>query len=95
MPDNSSKYKRTNLFLLRVWCDDIDPGKNEDEQGDIDERPGPMWHGRVQRTVSGEAHTFENKEALIKLLESMLYKGRPQYQQNRVEHREDGNNEEE
>jgi hypothetical protein len=22
MSDNSSKYKRANLFLLRVWCDD-------------------------------------------------------------------------
>lgn len=91
-PDNRSKYteyKRTNLFLLRVWCDDPDHAlhydKDEDEQGDMDgnnkrdmdERSARKWHGRVQMTVSGEAHSFENKEALIEILESMLYNDRP------------------
>lgn len=70
MSDSSSKYKRTNLFLLRVWCDDAD------ENGDDDEAPCRVWHGRVQRTVSGEAHSFEAKDDLIAVLESMLYKDR-------------------
>jgi len=49
MPDNRSKYtkyKRTNLFLLRVWCDDLDPEENKNE--DMDAESGRKWHGRVQ-----------------------------------------------
>ncbi len=78
LPDNRSKYKRTNLFLLRMWCDDPgpSPGPDPDINGTEDERSGPKWHGRVQRTVSGEAHNFEGKEALIEVLETMLYKDR-------------------
>ncbi len=80
MSDNRSKYtkyKRTNLFLLRVWCEDLDPEENRNE--DMDERPDRKWHGRVQRTVSGEVHSFEGREALIEVLERMLFKDRPEY----------------
>ena len=72
IPDNRSKYKRTNLFLLRVWCDDAD--ENENAQSDRGEEPYRMWHGIVQRTVSGEAHSFEGKADLIEIIESMIYK---------------------
>ncbi len=73
MPDNRSNNKRTNLFLLRVWCDDAD------EHGDEDEGPCRIWHGKVQRTVSGEEHSFEAKDRLIEVLEAMLYKDRPEH----------------
>jgi hypothetical protein len=73
IPDNSSTYKRTNLFLLRVWCDDADENENSNEG----EGFGRMWHGRVQRTVSGEAHNFEGKDDLIQVLQAMLCKDRP------------------
>ncbi len=72
MSDNRSNFKRTNLFVLRVWCDD----ENENAQGDKGERSGRMWHGKVQRTVSGETHSFEAKDHLIEVLEAMLYKDR-------------------
>lgn len=74
MPKN--RYKRTDLFLLRVW---YDYGNGEDR---VDGGAGLQWHGRVQRPVSGEAHNFEGKEALIQVLEAMLYegqKGRPNH----------------
>jgi hypothetical protein len=73
MSDNRSTYQRTHLFLLRVWCAAPAP----DENGDADERAGPLWHGRVQRTVSGEAHNFKGKEGLLAVLESMLDPARP------------------
>ncbi|MDQ3930474.1 MAG: hypothetical protein M3328_15190 [Chloroflexota bacterium] len=78
IPDNRSKYKRTNLFLLRVWCDDEDENQDEqeNEQGDKGEEPCRMWHGMVQRTVSGEAHSFGAKDGLIEVLEAMIYKDR-------------------
>ena len=87
MPDNrskdKSKYKRTNLFLLRVWCDDADENKDEqeDEQENQNGDEGESstcrrWHGMVQRTVSGEAHSFGAKDDLIEVLEAMLYKDR-------------------
>lgn len=65
--DTSSKYKRTNLFLVRVWCDDVD------EDGNAAGSPSRTWHGKVQRTVSGEEHSFGAKEELIEVLEAMIY----------------------
>jgi hypothetical protein len=38
-----------------------------------------QWHGRLQRTVSGEAHRFDGKAALIEVLERMLFHARPQH----------------
>ena len=71
MSDNRSKYQRTHLFLLRIWCEA--PAAN----GDQNEPSSPTWHGRVQRTVSGEAHNFESKAGLLAVLESMLAQDRP------------------
>jgi hypothetical protein len=72
MRTNRSNYKHTNLFLLRVWCDAL----VESENGEKGEESGLKWHGRLQRTVSGEARNFNGKDALIEVLESMLYKDR-------------------
>jgi hypothetical protein len=36
-----------------------------------------MWHGVVQRTVSGEARSFEAKDEIIEVLEAMLYQDQP------------------
>ncbi len=72
IPDYRSKYKRANLFLLRVWCDDDD----ENEHSDKGEEPCRIWHGKVQRTVSGEVQSFETKDRLIEVLEAMIYKDR-------------------
>jgi hypothetical protein len=74
IPDSRSNYKRTNLFLLRVWCDDAD--QNENQHGDEGEMPGLVWHGRVQQTVSGEAHSFDGKRGLLEVLEVMINKDR-------------------
>ncbi len=44
--DRSHEYRGpSQLFLLRVWLDDT-PGEND-------------WHGRVQHSVTGEAHYFQ------------------------------------
>ena len=77
IPDNRSNFKRTNLFLVRVWCDDVD--QNDNQNGDEVERCGPVWHGIVQRTVSGETRRFDTKGGLIAALEAMLYKDRPEH----------------
>lgn len=76
MSDNRSKNKRANLFLLRVWCDDTDEHEQEYgyKNGDENEGPCRVWHGKVQRTVSGEVHSFDAKDDLIEVLETMLYK---------------------
>ncbi len=72
MSDNRSNSKRTNLFLLRVWCDDAD----KNEHVDAGEGSCRIWHGKVQRTVSGEVRSFEAKDGLIEVLEAMIYKDR-------------------
>ena len=77
MPDNRSKYQRSHLFLLRVWCD----AHAENASGDPDERTAPHWHGRVQRTVSGEEYHFDGKAGLIAVLETMLDQDRPERRQ--------------
>lgn len=73
MSENNSKYKRTNLFLLRVWCDNPD----ENEHGGKGDISALTWRGIVQRTVNGEAHSFEAKGELIELLEAMICKDLP------------------
>ena len=78
-PDNRSKYKRTNLFLLRIWCDDADENKDEQENEQVDKGESStcrQWHGMVQRTVSGEAQSFGEKDDLIEVLEAMIYRDR-------------------
>ncbi|HEX6607454.1 MAG TPA: hypothetical protein VF276_11120, partial [Chloroflexia bacterium] len=58
----TKRHKHTDLFLLRVWCDE--------EKGD--EGSGLRWRGRLQRPTSGEARNFADSAALIAVLEAML-----------------------
>lgn len=74
MPDDRAKYRRTNLFLLRVWCVDPDPPAD----GDTDTPVGPLWQGRVQRTVSGEGQDFTGQATLLAVLARMLDADRPE-----------------
>jgi hypothetical protein len=52
-------------------CDDAE----ENEHMVSGEESSRTWHGTVQRAVSGEAYSFEVKEALVEVLEAMIYKG--------------------
>jgi hypothetical protein len=76
--DKSPQHKRENLFLLRVWCDDMDENEHgnehEHEHGNSAGGPTRTWHGKVQRTVSGEEHSFAAKADLMAVLEAMIYK---------------------
>ncbi len=96
MADNGSSYKRTHLFLIRVRCDN--PDESEGDQGDKGERPALIWHGTVQKPVSGEAHSFEAKSELVEVLEAMICKDRPEHgrlrgkQGSEARHHENGTN---
>jgi hypothetical protein len=47
--------KRSQLFTLRVWSEEVDGGDIE-------------WRGKVQRTVSRETLYFREWEALLSFL---------------------------
>jgi hypothetical protein len=55
--------RRTDLFLVRIWTGE---GTQTPPDGEIPCR------GRVQRTVDGESHEFEDWEGLVAALASML-----------------------
>ncbi len=48
----------SQLFLLRVWLDD-EPSEND-------------WHGRVQHSVTGEAHSFRTGAELRRIIRNMM-----------------------
>jgi hypothetical protein len=54
---------RTDLFLLRVWAEDVH-GRN----GEV------AWRGKVQRVADGETHLFSDWQGLVALLLAMLSK---------------------
>ena len=81
--NTSPEHMRANLILLRVWRDDIDEDRNEHEHGNTSISPSRRWHGKVQRTVSGEEHSFGAKEELIEVLEAMIYKDRTVHSRHR------------
>jgi len=60
-------YKRSDLFLLRMWSEEVDeshaPGEGQTEM---------RWRGRVQRVVDGESHQFHDWQDLLNLLALML-----------------------
>ena len=66
----SRHYRRTDLFLLRIWTEDA--ALADGAQGGRGGRAGPSWRGRVQRLVDGEAHQFGDWPELIDLLVAML-----------------------
>ncbi len=56
-------FKRNNLFLLRLWAEDLRDG---------DGRNKAQWHGRLRRVVDGESHDFADWQGLLDLLADML-----------------------
>ena len=57
--DRNLEYRGpSQLFLLRVWLDDA---RSEND-----------WHGRVQHSVTGEAHYFQTCAELRRLIRDMM-----------------------
>ena len=57
--DRSHEYHGpSQLFLLRVWLDGASSENN--------------WHGRVQHSVTGEAHYFQTCAELRRLIRDMM-----------------------
>jgi hypothetical protein len=60
-------YKRSNLFLVRLWSRDSNDGsKAGGDSGQV------QWQGKVQRVVDGEAHQFTSLQGLVDWLLIML-----------------------
>ncbi|MDQ6695103.1 MAG: hypothetical protein M3014_11915 [Chloroflexota bacterium] len=55
------QLKHTDLFLVRFWTQEVS-GMSEEQE----------WGGKVQRVVDGEAHQFQDWEALVDTLRAML-----------------------
>jgi hypothetical protein len=55
-------HKRTNLFLLRVWTEDLSGGASSNVE----------WNGSVQRVVDGEARQFKGWQDLLETLLAMV-----------------------
>ncbi len=56
-------HKRTNLFLLRVWTEDLSDGASSSNV---------EWNGSVQRVVDGEARRFKGWQDLLETLLAMV-----------------------
>ena len=57
--DRSHEYSGpSQLFLLRVWLDDA-ASEND-------------WHGRIQHSVTGEAHYFQTCAELRRIIRDMM-----------------------
>lgn len=56
------QHSNTQLFLVRLWTDVDDDGR-------------PVWRGKLQHVVSGEAHYFQEWPALIARLQAALPAG--------------------
>ncbi len=57
--DRNHEYRGpSQLFLLRVWLDDA---SSEND-----------WHGRVQHSVTGEAHYFQTCAELRRIIRNMM-----------------------
>jgi hypothetical protein len=54
------RYRRSDLFLVRIWTEVRSDGSGHLEK-----------HGRVQRVVDGETHHFDDWPTLIELLVAM------------------------
>ena len=67
------RYKRSDLFLVRIWSEDRGVEDASDGAlGGEEVITKLRWHGRVQRTVDGEAHQFDSWQGLVDLLLAML-----------------------
>ena len=56
------RLKRTDLFLIRMWTEQ-DAGAGH---GDV------SWRGKVQRVVDGETYPFDDWQALVDVLQSLV-----------------------
>jgi hypothetical protein len=56
-------YRRSDLFLVRMWSEEAADGSGKIE-----------WRGKVQRVVDGESHQFGEWQDLCNLLLGMLSK---------------------
>ena len=54
-----SHFRRSDLFLVRMWTETTDTGSS-------------LAYGKVQRAVSGETNRFENWEDLLDRLRAMV-----------------------
>ena len=61
---------RNDLFLVRFWLEEDMSSEPEGQSG---------WGGRVQRAVSGEIHEFNDWDALVKALRTMLAATSPSF----------------
>ncbi len=66
--DKTEHQQRTHLFTVRVWLEQLGRGQAE-------------WRGEVQYVVSGEMRYFRNWPTLVALLQTMLPKTDPVWQQ--------------
>src|SRR5687767_774807 len=56
LPVSFGRHKRSDLFLVRIWSEDRGAENASDEALGGEEVISKLkWHGRVQRTVDGEA----------------------------------------
>lgn len=62
------KERKSQLFTLRVWPEELGDGRVE-------------WRGRVQRVVSGEGVYFHDWEAMMAFLLKTLEVEGPQQEQ--------------
>lgn len=60
---------RNDLFVVRFWLQEVS-GESEGQS---------RWGGRIQRPVSGESHEFNDWEALVKVLQTMLSATSPSF----------------
>jgi len=61
----TSKYDRSHLFLVRLWCEEPSEG--------VDPSTGPArWHGKVQHIVSGRAEPFDDWQRLVAFFHTTL-----------------------
>lgn len=54
-----AQRSRTDLFMVRVWLEDLGNGKTE-------------WRGQVKQVMSGEVRYFREWSVLIMILQEML-----------------------
>jgi len=63
------RFKDTDLFLVRMWAEEVTDASGGDEQGPTE------WRGKVQRVVDGESYQFDNWQTLVDLLRAMFSAG--------------------
>ncbi len=54
-------HRPSQLFLLRVWLGETGESKDSED-----------WYGKLQHTVTGEAHNFHGCSGLLQVLRRMM-----------------------